>query len=199
MKTLDNEISDVLQLAPGKKLIISHDEIVYTRRSFRGTKQSVMPLKELVGFKYGVEWIHGFKFVIGRTYVFWFKSADKTIRVSLTSLYRMNFKDRWEKYEAIFKKVWNIIAGRMVEYFLDKIKKGEPVTLNEVEIKSSGVSYMRSGKSHSVALTDVGIRVYETYFVIHDKKDPTDSYISFSYKDDWNSLVLQETLLHFLN
>ena len=199
MKPLDYEISDVLQLTAGKKLFVGDNEIVYTRRSFRGTKQTIIPIKELTGFRYGVEWIHGLKFVIGRSYVFWFKSANTTIRVSITSLYRMNFNDQWEKYQSVYKKVWNSIAGRMVEYNLDKINKGEAVILNEVEIKRTGISYVRSGKSVFLFLTEISLKIYQTYFVIHDKKDSSLSYISFSYKEDWNSLVLQETLLHLLN
>jgi len=190
MEPLDHSAGQVIHISGKKSLLITNNEIQYRYKKWGKSNEQIIPISEITGTRYGVEWLHGLKMIIGRRYIYRIKTDKKEVVISFISLYRIKLDMLTLKYTEIFEKLWECYWVHIVSGYLEELKAGKTISLMDISIGPRQVIYKKSGKTMQVPLSDLGLKKYETYMAICDNKDPMHTYLAFTYKDDWNTMVL---------
>lgn len=143
---------------------------------------------EITAFRYGVKWIRGYQFVIGRVYIVEIQSADKRIiKIKLKSLYGINKGILYQKFVTIVNALADKYFDDISRAYLEKFDRNEPIKVEDVLFNTEGISWSKN--MQIVKWDDVGTRVYQTYYSIFSKSNPS-IYKTFEYLSDWNTEVV---------
>jgi len=148
--------------------------------------------EDIEAFRYGVKWIRGYRFYIGRIYCIDIKGVSgQIIRIRLKSIYRIRRKLLGEKYvnivNALFRYYFNDISRRYVELF----QENQPFEILGVKVNSDGVLFdQRIGR---ISWDFLGTRRFRRYYTIFSETD-ANCYKTFEYLDQWNAAVLHSVL-----
>ncbi len=146
--------------------------------------------------RYGIRWLEGLKFTIGREYQIFIKSKNSQIvKISFKTFYGINKKELWEKYATILNKIWSYYFSEITDEYLDKFNTGQAVTIAGVKISSDNVVIKSTAgfneKDVAIDWADLGAKDYVTYFALYSLADSANVNCGFKYKDVWNTWVLQ--------
>jgi len=151
--------------------------------------------QEQIQYRFGVKWIRGYKFTIGRKYQLFIKNGDgETIKISFGSYYGINKIPLFNQYIEILNQLWRSYFDGLVDEYLALFEQKTPFTIANVKfdefgIKINSVNFIKE-EEKSLPWDDVGTRDYQTYFAIFSKQSPSIINKSYSYLNDWNTRVL---------
>jgi len=146
--------------------------------------------EDIVSFRYGVNWITGYQFTIGRQYVIELLDTKKQVTsIKLTSYYQVKRKRYYQLYADIINRLWaNYFAEKLNDYY-DLYKKKAEFKVSDVNFHPFGISWYDGG----IFCNDIALRNYFTYFMIN-KTDDLNKPKRCSFKNDWDALLLQVLL-----
>ena len=149
----------------------------------------------IVAYRYGIRWLEGLKFTIGREYqIFLQDKNQKTLKISFKTFYGINKKVLERKYFQIIDKVWDYYFIDITNSYLDKYLNEEPFELCNVKIEKEGVTIKSTAgllsKTVLIPWLDLGSSNYVTYFALYSKKAPANVNCSFKYHEEWNVTIL---------
>jgi hypothetical protein len=187
------QIIDVPGLLTKKiaRRIIIDDSGVKIERPGAFAPVEFIPIAKLEGFRYGMKWIRGYKFPIGRQYFVELKDeGGKVISVNLKSFYGI----KRELYGTVIKKIidqlWEQYFSNRVNYFHTLIRSGQNFELAGVKFLPEGVSW---GNINPIPWEYIALSNYTYYFAIHPKERPKEHKLLY-FSRDWNALVAQKML-----
>ena len=163
-----------------KPLVISRESIEYKNASL-----SKFDVDEI---RYGVRFIRGYSFYIGRIYCIDVKSHSGTImKIRLKSLYGIRRKRLYKKYSIIVDALWENYMRDVAENFINFYK-------NKIDFDLLGIIFSQAGiqlskQSDLIPWEDVGTKNYSRYYAIFSKENPN-NYKAFYYLEDWNTSIL---------
>ncbi|MDE3184583.1 MAG: hypothetical protein KGM16_14285 [Bacteroidota bacterium] len=161
-------------------LVITPESIEYKNASL-----SKFDVDEI---RYGVSFIRGYSFYIGRIYCIDIKSHSGTIiKIRLKSLYGIRKKRLCKKYSIIVDALWENYMRDVAENFINFYK-------NKIDFDLLGIIFSQAGiqlskQSDLVPWEDVGTKNYSRYYAIFSKENPH-NYKAFYYLEDWNTSIL---------
>ncbi|GAA4212417.1 hypothetical protein GCM10022289_43300 [Pedobacter jeongneungensis] len=177
-------------------------ELLFTPQfiSFGNQKLSVSTISDLsqgepLQYRFGIEWIRGFEFTVGRKYQLFIKNGDgETIKISFGSYYGINKISLFNQYIEILNQLWRSYFDGLVDQYLELFKQKIPFTLANVKfdefgIKIKSASFIKE-EEKSLPWDDVGTKDYQTYFAIFSKQAPSLINKGYSYLDNWNTRIL---------
>lgn len=139
-------------------------------------------------FRYGIKWIHGYSFVIGRIYCIDVQTHDKrVIKIRLKTIYGIRKKKLEEKYVAIVNALYNHFFDDIIYDYLDQFNEGKEFELLGIKFSTQGI--VIDEKWGLVLWEDVGTHLYYTYYSVSNKKQP-EKYKAFEFANDWNTSIL---------
>jgi len=177
-----------------QQLTISNDFIQYQHSG--GLDSFTRLLKdEIAGYRYGIKWIRGYKFYIGRNYKIFIRNTEnRVIQIDFLSLYGIKKKEFNKLYVDILDAIWKMQFQRIAKNFLDKFNSGQSIEILKVIISREGiyipVSNLFKEQLKVIPWEKVGTSNYRTYFNIHSKEDKAGVHKNFNYLEDWNTAVL---------
>lgn len=143
---------------------------------------------EIIAFRFGVKWIRGYQFVIGRIYIIEVQSADKRIiKIKLKSLYGINKGVLHQKYVTIVNALADKYFDDISRAYLERFDRNEPIKVEGVLFNAEGISW--NNNMQIIKWDDVGTKAYRTYYSIFSKANPS-IYKTFEFLSDWNSEVV---------
>ena len=150
---------------------------------------------EIIAFRYGINWIQGYRFTIGREYQIFIHNQDnKTLKINFKSFYGIKKAELHKLYGEIIKALWDFYFGDITDKFLNKFRNGNDIDVGNVPISQRGVTIKASGifkeQAKFIPWEKVRTRDYQTYFNIHSTEDTVNINRSYSYLKDWNTAVL---------
>lgn len=170
-----------------RRLIINNDFIeVEDRTSVTGITR--FEKDEIAEFRYGVKWISGYQFTIGRTYCVDIKSSSgQTINLRLRSLYRINNKKLAEKFSQIVNALYDLHFDKLSRSCLEKFEDGQSFKILGITFSPEGI--LLDKKRAMISWQEVGTRSYSTYYAVYSKQNPAE-HKTFKYLEDWNTGIL---------
>jgi hypothetical protein len=143
---------------------------------------------EITACRYGVKWIRGYQFVIGRIYVVEVQSSDKRIiKIRLKSLYGVNKGILHQKFVTIVQALADKYFEDIARSYLEKFNRNEPIKVEDVCFNAEGISWNKN--MQIINWDDVGTKAYRTYYSIFSKSNPS-IYKAFEFLSDWNTGVV---------
>jgi uncharacterized protein (DUF433 family) len=172
----------------GLNLIITPEFIEY--------KDTRINKADLCECRFGIRWLVGLEFTIGRDHQVFIKSkTEQIIKISFKTFYGINKNELWGKYTTILDKIWNYYFSEITNEYLEKFYSGQTILIAGVKISPDNVVIKSTAgfKEKEVAINwdDLGAKDYETYFALYSKADSANINCGFKYKDIWNAWVLQ--------
>ncbi|MBS1600914.1 MAG: hypothetical protein JST75_22020 [Bacteroidetes bacterium] len=151
---------------------------------------------EIVALRYGIKWINGYRFTIGRVYCIDIKNdQNKVIKIRLKTIYRIKRKMLREKYSTIVNAIFNNFFLDIVNLYLDRFNNSERIELIGVLLTDDGVRL--SKKSEMISWLELGTKNYASYYALFSLKDPN-FYKAFEYVNDWNAYLLYAVVTQIL-
>ena len=142
--------------------------------------------EDIKGCRFGVRWIRGVEFYIGRLYCIDLKNGDdKMIKIRLRSVYGINKSMLHKKYGKILNLLYDYYFDEKISNYINQIENGTDVEMGGVIFKKEGVCLKLKNTSDFIKWGDLNTRAYSYYYTLSSKEKP-DLYKVFTYLTDWN-------------
>jgi len=175
-----------------RKLTIEKDFLEFDDKNLASAPPAFFLKKDITGLKYGVEWIRGYRFVIGRVYcIYILNRSNAIIKIRLKSVYGIRKIELHEKYSKILNAVYdNFIADISINY-LNQFTEGKILVIATTRLMTQGI-LLKEG-SDLIAWNNVGIKKYTTYYSVHSISNPEKRKI-IEYLTEWEGIILYVVL-----
>jgi hypothetical protein len=161
-----------LSLYCGKKILVEMDK------------------EEINDFIYGISWIRGMEFIIGRIYGIDISNGkDKSIKIRLKSFYGINKRILNKKYNELRNKLYDFYFEEKIFNCIKSIDNGLKVEMAGVIFKKEGVCIDLKRPDRLIEWEDLNTRAYSHYYTLSSKKEPS-FYKPFTYLTDWNAVII---------
>lgn len=149
---------------------------------------------DICAFRFGINWISGYAFTIGRQYIIQIQDQNKKVYdIKLGSYYTIRRRLYTQIWSDIFDKLWANYFYRHLNNYYDLYNKKQEFDLVDVRFQPFGISW----DDKSLFWNEIALSNYKAYFVIHHKMDLKKTK-SCSFKNDWNAFILQQLLKHII-
>jgi len=150
---------------------------------------------ELTEFRYGINWISGYAFNIGREYVFFASnSSNEVMKISFKSFYGIKKKEYHKLWHQILTKVCEFYFADVADDLIKEFFKGKDINIGRAAITKKGINVDEGGlfknSKKEFAWEGLKIKNYYTYVAIYSSGDASRHNARFSYLNDWNTWVL---------
>ena len=179
-----------------RKLIIHADYLEFDDNDKAGAPPTRFLKKEIEAVRFGIKFIHGYRFYIGRTYIVDIRNKDgKIIKLRLKSLYRVRLKKLDAKYIQVINTLFQYYFDDITRKYIKQWQDLQPCELLGVSIDTEGVLF--DEKVGRVSWNFLGTKRYWRYCTLYSETDPH-QFKAFEYLTHWNAAVmfsLIETIL----
>jgi len=171
-----------------RKLTITPDYLEFDDKDEKHVKATKFLKEETEGIQYGISWIGGYMFYIGRIYCVDVKDKEgRVIKIRLKSLYGIRRKQLAEKYALIVNSLFDLYFDEVSRTYLQKFSNKESFNLLGIDFSQEGVRL--SLKDEIIPWSDLGTKSYQTYYAMFSKANPR-KYKAFEYLKEWNTGIL---------
>jgi hypothetical protein len=171
-----------------RKLILDDDYIEFDDQDLIAASPTKIYISDIEAFRYGLKWIKGYQFVIGRIYCMDIKSTHGAIiKLRLKSLYGVNKKAIHQKFSTIIDKLYDKYFDSMSMAYLQQFEEGKKIELLGVAFETPGITFINKGVH--IPWQEVGSKTYTTYYSLFSKSTP-EVYMTFEFVSDWNAGIL---------
>lgn len=178
-----------------RKLIINTDYIEYEDNDLFNGSNTKFNKDEIASFRYGISWINGYKFTIGRIYCIEIKNnTSEVIKLKLKSIYGIRKKELHQKYASIVNSLIDFQFMDIAKTFINEFRKGNEFNLVSIRILNEGIQL----KSKKIILwEDLQTKQYYNKYSLSSKTNKN-IYTLFEYTTDWNTAVLYSVIEQIL-
>jgi hypothetical protein len=171
-----------------RQLVIDKNYIEFGDNELIATPPTKFNKEDITGFRYGIKWINGYQFTIGRTYCIDIQNKNgKIIKLRLKSLYGVRKKQLTNKYIQIVNALHDCFFDDLSRQYLTKFNENIEFELGGLLFSQKGISF--KANSDAIPWEDIGTASYRTYYTIYPKSDPN-QYKAFEYLYHWNTGVV---------
>jgi hypothetical protein len=186
-----------------RNLIITKDYILFEDKDLANDSHTQFNKSEITAYRYGVKWIRGAKFTIGRDYQIYIQNIEgKIIKINIKSFYGINKINNYKNYVDITDSLWNLIFKDIANDFLAKHKNGESFSIGKVKFTVDHVIIQKSAllktKEFSIPWDKLQIKDYRTYLAIFSTENTSEINQCYHYKDDWNTTIIYSVVYSIL-
>jgi hypothetical protein len=176
-------------------LTVNPDYLSFDDNDLISASPSTIEKSNIESFRFGVDWIRGLYFIIGRTYRIEVRDHDsRVIKIRLRSLYGV----RKEKLATKYKKIY---AALHESYFNDLGLHYVKLVNDSLSFKLAGITITPTGiddpKIGTLTWNSIDLKAYTKYFAICDRSD-TKKYHILDYGIEWNAVLLYSVLTYIL-
>jgi hypothetical protein len=116
-----------------RKLIINPESIKFENKDSKSDTYTQFNKDSIVEYRYGIKWIEGIYFTIGREYQIFIRNKENHIlKINFKSFYGINKKEYHNKYAEIVDTLWQLYFSDISRFYLDKFHKEEDFAINNV-------------------------------------------------------------------
>ncbi len=153
---------------------------------------------EIKSLRFGIQWVEGLRFIIGRIFTIDIKSSsNQIIKIRLRSIYGINRIALHLKNNEIVNELYNFYFDDLVEEYLKKIENGCEVGIATILFNKEGVYLNRKKRHNIIKWKDLDTSSYTHYYVLSSKKDKSLNK-SFTYLTDWDAVLVYSITKQFL-
>lgn len=176
-------------------LTVHPDYLSFDDKDLKSAQPTCLEKANIESFRFGVDWISGLYFIIGRTYRIEVRDHEGTcIKIQLRSIYGIRIKKLAKKYNQIYNALHSAYFNDLGLHYIRLVNDGLPFQLAGVTLTPHGLEDPKIG---ALSWNSIGLKAYTTYCAIFDKSEPT-RYHAFDYGIEWNGVLLYSVLEYIL-
>lgn len=201
------EIKHNMFVKKSSKITIAPDALLIQPNKTFSKNIIRIPKENIQDFRYGVKWLSGFKFIIGREYQLFIRTKDNSeYSIRTKTFYGYKRDQLHSEFYTMVNHIWNIYFRKITNDYLTKYTQGINIQVCDVLITSDGIN-LESGSSFKrtrnfIKWDDLGSRIYHSNYSLYSKENAVEINNSFYFMADWNVSVLSgliETILKMRN
>jgi hypothetical protein len=171
-----------------RELVITPSYIAFEDKDLITAPLTRMEKDEIESFRYGIKWIKGYAFIIGRCCSVDIQSKDnRTIKIRLKSIYGINKTTTTNKFINIVEGLYAHFFDKISNNYLAKWEQGQIIEISGIIFKNEGIQL--SAQQPVIEWADLGTKHYATYYALFSKSNPN-QYKALEFLHDWNTGVV---------
>lgn len=179
-----------------QKTLVLNDDVIELQSH---SKSICFERKNILAYRFGVRWIKGIEFTIGREYQIFIKNKNEDILpIKFKTYYGYKNKELTKTYLNILDKIWFTYFDDLADYFLKKFEDHEEFTIGDVHFNKTGLQINISGlfstQKTTIDWNHVKTHDYRTYFSVYSSQNPDKINRGYSYLEDWNTNLLYSVI-----
>jgi len=186
------EFTIVRGLFDGRKrqLILDENFIKFENKDRKDDLFTKIKKENITGIRYGIHFIKGLEFYIGREYqIFIKKNFNKELKINFKLFYGRKLNEKHQLYCDIIDELWNHYFDEITASYLTKIQQKKNFYLCGIQFFSDKLIF----KDKELFFKDLEIKNYQHYFIIYSKLDQYQNKMLYYLKDE-NAVILSQLL-----
>jgi hypothetical protein len=144
---------------------------------------------KLNAIRFGIKWISGLEFTIGRLYCIDLKGEDgEILKIRLRTIYGINRKNLHKKYTTILNQLFDYQFSDLISQKVSNIESGNTEEISELVFDVKGIHLKTLNIDNLITWHDINLRAYSYYYTINSQSNPN-NYIAKTFLTDWNSWI----------
>ncbi|QKJ30204.1 hypothetical protein HQ865_10660 [Mucilaginibacter mali] len=178
----------------GKIYCFADDCLIVSTDAYPDAKM-VIPREKVLSLRFGVKWIKGLYFPIGRHFNIELKlDNNEIIPLKFSSYYGIKKDLYTDKFGELINAVWaNLFQPDLLD-IAERFKKREALFISGVEFNHQGVCW---NDNELIPWDKVQLSNYKTYFAIRHADNALFNK-SLRFSTDWDSYMLQQVIKNIL-
>lgn len=173
-----------------RQLIIDENFLKFENKDYIKDLFTVIPKNEIVGIRYGIHFIKGLEFYIGREYqIFVQTQSGKEVKIFFKLFYGRKLNEKHQLFSDIVDELWNYYFNDILNHYILQYNNNQIFDLGGILFKNTCIQFDKKEISYS----DLAIKKYNHYFMIYSKEDQYKN-IMLYYLKDKNAVILVEVL-----
>lgn len=173
-----------------RQLTIDENFLKFENKDYNEDLFTIIPKDEIAGIRYGIHFIKGLEFYIGREYQIFIKTnSGKELKIFFKLFYRRRLNEKHQLFSDIVNELWNQYFNQILNYYIQQYNNSEEFILGGIVFNNTCIQFDKKEISYS----DLAIKKYTHYFIIHSKEDQYKNKMLYYLKDN-NSVILVELL-----
>lgn len=185
--------------SPKKNLSIDNDFRLICADS-NNQNSLIFNKEDITGIRYGLSWIKGYQFTIGRVYCIEIRNKEnKIISIKLRTVYGIRKGLLWKKYSEIVDAIYEAYFIYLYNLFVDEYNQNGIVEIEGIIISKEGILVKKN--KEIINWDDLEIGIYYHYLSLTSKKNSR-NYTQLYYLNEWNIYLIQnlvETIMERKN
>ncbi len=146
--------------------------------------------ESIKSMRFGIKWITGFEFTVGRIYCFdILNDKKKVMKIRIKTFYGINKKSLNDKYSLLIDHLFDFHYEERVKSNLNEFYDGNDVEIAQVVYNQSGVCLNTKNKAEMIEWGDLFSKSYFDYYALASVKNPT-IYRTFNYLKEWDAVLI---------
>ena len=173
-----------------RQLIIDPNFIKFENKDKLNDLFTIIPKENIAGIRYGIHFIKGYDFYIGREYQIFIRSkSGDELKIFFKLFYRRKLNAKHDLYCSIINSLWEYYLNEILDNYIRSIKEKSEIKISGVVLREN---YLETNKL-KISYKDLEVKKYHHYFIIYSNEDP---YLNkmFYYLDDKDAVILIEIL-----
>ena len=176
-----------------RQLIIDENFLKFENKDYNEDLFTVIPKEEIAGIRYGIHFIRGFEFYIGREYQIFIKTkSGKELKIFFKLFYRRKLDEKHQLFCSIVEELWNCYFDDILNEYIGQYNNHEEFNLGGILFKDTCIQFDKKEISYS----DVAIIKYNHYFMVYSKEDQYKNKMLYFLKDE--NAVLVSSLINLI-
>ncbi len=173
-----------------RQLILDENFIKFEKGDFQGELYTTLYKDDVAGIRYGINFIKGLEFYIGREYQIFIKTHSNTeLKINFKLFYRRKLNQKHQMYCDIIDELWRYYFDDISKSYLNKIGQGDHFSLAGVQFFSDKIKF----NDKDLLFEYLEIKKYYHYFIIYSNLDHYQNKM-FYYLHDDNAVILLNLL-----
>lgn len=178
-----------------KRSLIIDDYIQYENKDLKSNPFTVFKKEDIKGIRYGIHFIKGYKFYIGREYQIYVRNnKNEELKIYFKLFYGRKLQEKHQLYIDIIDKLWENFFNGILQDYLEKFNKSEDFILAGIQIFKDKIVFDKT----EISFQDLAIKKYQHYFMIFSKEDRYKNKMLYYLKDK-DAVILLNLLSTIIN
>lgn len=163
-----------------RSLIIDKNFIKFENKNLKNDLFTVINKEDITGIRYGIHFIRGLEFYIGREYLIFIRDKfGKELKINFKLFYRRKLSEKHQHYCDIVDELWDkFISDICYNYYL-KFKDKEKFSISGIEIVEDSIRFDKK----EVFYDDLELKQYHHHFMIFSREDNYKNKMLYYLKD----------------
>ena len=173
-----------------RQLILNENFIKFENKDHKDDLFTIVNKNDIAGIRYGIHFIKGLEFYIGREYKIFIKTnSGDELKINFKLFYRRKLNEKHQLYSDIIDGFWDYYLNDISKKYLDKIENGIEFTLCNIKFSRDKIIF----NDKELLLKNVEIKSYYHYFIIYSNLDQYQNKMLY-YLQDENAVIVLNLL-----
>jgi DNA-directed RNA polymerase subunit N (RpoN/RPB10) len=177
-----------------RQLVIDDNFIKFEHNDHRENSFITINKEDIAGIRYGIHFIKGYRFYIGREYQIFIRDKDnKETKIYFKLFYKRKLNEKHQLFVDIINDLWEKYFDDILNSYFEKLENKESFELAGIKILSDRIQFNKK----EVLFDDLDIKKYYHYFMIYSKQDNYNNKMLYHLKDK-DAIILRNLLTHII-